>query len=298
MAEIIYVIIVWLFLLYSIGIFSVYTWIALFSYGAVLRYKHGNIFTDYSIIASNLNAPSFSLIAPAYNEGMTVVENVRSLLSIYYHKLDIIIVNDGSKDDSMERLIEAYQLEKVSYIIPGNIATKEVRQVYKSKNPAFKKLIVVDKVNGGKADALNVGINISKADYIVCIDVDCIIEQDAILRLAKPFMEQTDKRLIACGGTIRLANNCKIEKGKVVEVSLPKSWLGRSQALEYIRAFVLGRMAWSRASGLILISGAFGAFDKEIVLACGGYDPKTHFSPPVATIQSFKVQIPFLNLSL
>ena len=275
MAEIIYVIIVWLFLLYSIGIFSVYTWIALFSYGAVLRYKHGNIFTDYSIIASNPNAPSFSLIAPAYNEGMTVVENVRSLLSIYYHKLEIIIVNDGSKDDSMERLIEAYQLEKVSYIIPGNIATKEVKQVYKSKNPAFKKLIVVDKVNGGKADALNVGINISKADYIVCIDVDCIIEQDAILRLAKPFMEQTDKRLIACGGTIRLANNCKIEKGKVVEVNLPKSWLGRSQALEYIRAFVLGRMAWSRASGLILISGAFGAFDKEIVLACGGYDPKT-----------------------
>lgn len=275
MAEIIYVIIVWLFLLYSIGIFSVYTWIALFSYGAVLRYKHGNIFTDYSIIASNPNAPSFSLIAPAYNEGMTVVENVRSLLSIYYHKLEIIIVNDGSKDDSMERLIEAYQLEKVSYIIPGNIPTKEVRQVYKSKNPAFKKLIVVDKVNGGKADALNVGINISKAEYIVCIDVDCIIEQDAILRLAKPFMEQTDKRLIACGGTIRLANNCKIEKGKVVEVNLPKSWLGRSQALEYIRAFVLGRMAWSRASGLILISGAFGAFDKEIVLASGGYDPKT-----------------------
>ena len=123
MAEIIYVIIVWLFLLYSIGIFSVYTWIALFSYGAVLRYKHGNIFTDYSIIASNPNAPSFSLIAPAYNEGMTVVENVRSLLSIYYRKLEIIIVNDGSKDDSMERLIEAYQLEKVSYIIPGNIPT-------------------------------------------------------------------------------------------------------------------------------------------------------------------------------
>ncbi|OYD45404.1 glycosyl transferase [Sphingobacterium cellulitidis] len=275
MAEIIYEIIVWLFLIYSIGIFSVYTWIALFSYGAVLRYKHGNIFTDYSIIASNPNAPSFSLIAPAYNEGMTVVENVRSLLSIYYHKLEIIIVNDGSKDDSIARLIEAYQLEKVSYIIPGNIPTKEVLQVYKSKNPAFKKLIVVDKVNGGKADALNVGINISKSDYIVCIDVDCIIEQDAILRLAKPFMEQTDKRLIACGGTIRLANNCKVENGKVVEVNLPKSWLGRSQALEYIRAFVLGRMAWSRASGLILISGAFGAFDKEIVLACGGYDPNT-----------------------
>lgn len=273
--KIIYHIILWLFFLYSIGIFSVYTWIALFSYGAVLRYKHGNIFTDYSIIASNPNAPSFSLIAPAYNEGKTIVENVRSLLSLYYHKLEIIIVNDGSKDDSIERLVEAYQLEKVSYIIPGNLPTQEVIQVYKSKNPAFKKLIVVDKKNGGKADALNVGINISKSEYIVCIDVDCIIEQDAILKLAKPFMEQTDKRLIACGGAIRLANNCVVENGKVLEVNLPKSWIGRSQALEYIRAFVLGRMAWSRASGLILISGAFGAFDKEIVLACAGYDHKT-----------------------
>ncbi len=274
-AKVIYEIIIWLFLLYATGIFSVYTWIAVFSYGAVLRYKQGNIFTDYSIIATNPNAPSFSLIAPAYNEGKTIVENVRSLLSIYYHKLEIIIVNDGSKDDSMERLIKAYHLEPIPYIIPGNLPTQEVKQVYKSTNPAFRKLLVVDKKNGGKADALNVGINISKSDYIVCIDVDCIIEQDAVLKLAKPFMEQTDKRLVACGGVIRLANNCKIENGKVLEVNLPKTWLGRSQALEYIRAFVLGRMAWSRASGLILISGAFGAFDKEIVLACGGYDHAT-----------------------
>ncbi|MVZ64022.1 sulfatase-like hydrolase/transferase [Sphingobacterium humi] len=268
-------IVIWLFLLYSAGIFSVYSWIAIFSYGAVTRYKQGNVFTDYSMIAKNPNAPGFSLIAPAYNEGKTIVENVRSLLSIYYHKLEIIIVNDGSKDDSMERLIEAYDLEKVSYFIAGNLMTKEVINVYKSSNPAFRKLIVVDKKNGGKADALNVGVNISKNEYIVCIDVDCIIEQDAILKLAKPFMEQTDKRLVACGGVIRLANNCKIENGKVTAVNLPKSWLGRSQALEYIRAFVLGRMAWSRASGLILISGAFGAFDKEIVLACGGYDHNT-----------------------
>lgn len=274
-AKIIYEIVVWLFLIYSMGIFSVYTWIAIFSYGAVTRYKYGNIYTDYSLIATNPNAPSFSLIAPAYNEGKTIVENVRSLLSIYYNKLEIIIVNDGSKDDSIERLVEAYHLEKVTYAISGNLKTQEVVQVYKSKNPAFRKLIVVDKKNGGKADALNVGINISKSDYIVCIDVDCIIDQEAILKLAKPFMEQEDKRLIACGGVIRLANNCKIENGKVVEVNLPKTWLGRSQALEYIRAFVLGRMAWSRASGLILISGAFGAFDKEIVLACGGYDHST-----------------------
>lgn len=274
-AHTVYIIVIWLFLIYSAAVFLVYSWIGIYAFGAVRRYKNENTFTDYGIIASNPNAPTFSLIAPAYNEGLTIVDNVRSLLSLYYHNLEIIIVNDGSKDDSITKLIAAYDLERVSFFVQGTIETKPVKGIYKSKNPAFKKLLVVDKENGGKADALNVGINVSSGEYMVCIDVDCILEQDAILKLAKPFLEQTDKRLIACGGVIRLANNCKIENGKVVGVNLPKSRLGRAQALEYIRAFVLGRMAWSRASGLILISGAFGAFDREIVLQCGGYDTST-----------------------
>ena len=274
-SHIIYEIIIWLFLIYGTAVFLVYGWIGIYALGAVIRYKKENTFTDYSIIASNPNAPTFSIIAPAYNEGMTIVENVRSLLSLYYHNLEIIIVNDGSKDDSMLKLIEAYELEAVSFFVQGEIETNKVREVYKSKNPAFKKLIIVDKDNGGKADALNVGVNISSGEYLVCIDVDCILEQDAILKLAKPFLEQTGKKLIGCGGVIRLANNCKIENGKVTDVNIPKTLLGRTQALEYIRAFVLGRMAWSRASGLILISGAFGVFDRKIVLEVGGYDRHT-----------------------
>ncbi len=267
--------IIWFFVIYSVAVFLIYGWIAFYSLGAVLRYKNKNNFTDFNLIATNKNTPSFSLIAPAYNEGVTIVENVRSLLSLYYNHLEIIIVNDGSKDDSVQKLIDAYDLEIVPFFIQGTIKTSKVRGVYKSKNPAFKKLVVVDKENGGKADALNVGINISTSDYIVCIDVDCILEQDAILKLAKPFLEETNKKVIACGGVIRLANNCKVENGKVTEVNLPKTWLGRNQAIEYIRAFVLGRMAWSRASGLLLISGAFGAFDRKIVVACGGYDRNT-----------------------
>jgi len=274
-SHIIYEIVIWLFLLYGVAVAIIYGWIGIYALGAVLRYKKENTFTDYSIIAANPNAPTFSIIAPAYNEGMTIVENVRSLLSLYYHNLEIIIVNDGSKDDSIQKLIEAYDLEAITYFIQGKIDTNKVRGVYKSKNQAFKKLIVVDKENGGKADALNVGVNISSGQYLVCIDVDCILEQDAILKLAKPFLEQKDKKFIACGGVIRLANNCVIENGKVISVNMPRTLLGRTQALEYIRAFVLGRMAWSRASGLILISGAFGVFDRKIVLACGGYDKKT-----------------------
>ncbi|KMQ72211.1 sulfatase-like hydrolase/transferase [Chryseobacterium koreense] len=274
-SHIIYEVVIWLFLLYSAGVFLIYSWIGIYALGAVIRYKHENTFADYSIIAANPNAPTFSLIAPAYNEALTIVDNVRSLLSLYYHNLEIIIVNDGSKDDSIAKLIEVYELESVAFFIQGQLETQPIKAIYKSKNPAFKKLVVVDKENGGKADALNVGVNISSGDYIVCIDVDCILEQDAILKLAKPFLEQTDKKVIACGGVIRLANNCKVENGKVLDVNIPKTWLGRTQALEYIRAFVLGRMAWSRASGLILISGAFGAFDRKIVLACGGYDANT-----------------------
>lgn len=274
-SHIIYEIVIWLFLLYGAAVALIYGWIGIYALGAVIRYKKVNTFTDYSIIAANPNAPVFSIIAPAYNEGMTIVENVRSLLSLYYHNLEIIIVNDGSKDDSLQKLIEAYELEWVSFFVQGTIETNKVRGIYKSKNPAFKKLIIVDKENGGKADALNVGINVSSGEYLVCIDVDCILEQDAILKLAKPFLEQTDRKIIACGGIIRLANNCVIEDGKVVSVNMPRTLLGRTQALEYIRAFVLGRMAWSRASGLILISGAFGVFDRKIVLECGGYDRNT-----------------------
>jgi len=274
-SHIIYEVVIWLFLLYGTAVAVIYGWIGIYALGAVIRYKKENTFTDYSLIAANPNAPAFSLLAPAYNEGMTIVENVRSLLSLYYHNLEIIIVNDGSKDDSMQKLIEAYELECVAFFVQGTIETNPVKGVYKSKNPAFKKLIVVDKQNGGKADALNVGINVSSGEYLVCIDVDCILEQDAILKLAKPFLEQTDKKIIACGGVIRLANNCVIEDGKVVSVNMPKTLLGRTQALEYIRAFVLGRMAWARASGLILISGAFGVFDRKIVLECGGYDKTT-----------------------
>ena len=274
-SHITYEFIIWLYLIYGTAVFFVYGWIGIYALGAVVQYNKQNVFTDYNIIASNPNAPNFSIIAPAYNEGFTIIENVRSLLSLYYHNLEIIIVNDGSKDDSMAKLIIEYELESVSFFVLGTIETNKVRGIYKSKNPAFKKLIVVDKENGGKADALNVGVNISSGEYLVCIDVDCILEQDAILKLAKPFLEQTDKKLIACGGVIRLANNCKIENGKVTDINIPKTLLGKTQALEYIRAFVLGRMAWSRASGLILISGAFGVFDRKIVLACGGYDRKT-----------------------
>lgn len=262
-------------LIYSLVLFSFYLLLGILSINKVGRYLKRNAFTDYRLLASSQYMPSVSILAPAYNEGETIIENVRSLLSLYYTNLEIIVINDGSKDDSLQKLINEYDLEKVDFHINYQIPSKEVKTVYKSLNPVYKNLIVVDKVNGGKADALNAGINISENDYLISIDADCILEEDAILKMIKPFLEETTEKVIASGGAIRIANSCIVEGGKLVKVILPKNYFATMQTLEYIRAFLLGRMAWARLDGLLLISGAFGAFDKKIVVAIGGYSTST-----------------------
>ncbi|MEO6719505.1 MAG: sulfatase-like hydrolase/transferase [Ferruginibacter sp.] len=262
-------------LVYSVTLLTSYILIGVYSIGATRKYLRKSSFTDYTLLASSNYVPSVSILAPAYNEGANIIENVRSLLSIHYNHLEVIVINDGSKDDSIQKLIDAYDLEAVDFLYHVHIPAKPVKTVYKSRNTVYKKLIVIDKVNGGKADALNTGINLASNKYLVCIDVDCILEQDALLKLVKPFIEETDRRVIATGGVVRIANSCIIENGRLVDVNLPKNFLARVQTLEYIRAFLLGRMAWSRLNGLLLISGAFGAFDREIVIKAGGYDHKT-----------------------
>lgn len=250
-------------LLYSIVLLGFQLFIGIYAIGGIRLYLRSNRFTDYRVLAASQNAPGISILAPAYNEAASIVENVRSLLSIHYNNLEVIIINDGSKDESLNKLISEYSLLKIDFFVNEQIRAKRVRGVYKSDNPVFHKLVVVDKENGGKADALNVGINIASKPYIVCIDVDCILEQDALLKMAKPFLERTRHRVIASGGVIRIANSCVIKNGRLEQVRLPESFLARAQALEYIRAFLLGRMAWSRMNGLLLISGAFGAFERK-----------------------------------
>ncbi len=262
-------------LIYSVSLLTSYIFIGLYSIGETRKYLRKSSFTDYNLLASSNYAPSVSILAPAYNEGANIIENVRSLLSIHYNQLELIVINDGSKDDSMQKLIEAYDLEKVHLLYYVHIPAKQIKAIYKSRNSVYKKLIVIDKVNGGKADALNTGINLASNQYLVCIDVDCILEQDALLKLVKPFIEETNKRVIATGGVVRIANSCVIQNGRLLDVNLPKQFLPRVQTLEYIRAFLLGRMAWSRLNGLLIISGAFGAFDREIVIKAGGYNHNT-----------------------
>ncbi len=274
--QIILEIIHYLFFIYSIAAIGSYLLLAAISAVETVEYKRKNSFVNYKEIMSSNISPSISIIAPAYNESLNIVENVRSLLSNHYVNYDVIIVNDGSKDDSLEKLIEVYDLVPVDYLINEQILTKPLRKgIFKSTNPAFEKLIIVDKENGGKSDALNMGLNISNSKYVACIDVDCLLLEDSLQKMIKPFLETTDRRVIAAGGVIRISNSCVVKDGKLHDVNFPKKLLEQGQILEYIRAFLLGRMAWSRLNGLLVISGAFGLFDKKIAIRVGGYDTKT-----------------------
>jgi len=259
----------------TVVVFVSYTTLMIFSAATLRRYQRKNSYVDYNSIVTSSLAPSVTVIAPAFNESATIVDNSRALLSLYYNNLDVVIVNDGSTDNSLEKMISEYELEKVNYYFDYSLPCERIRGVYKSRNQSFKKLMVIDKINGGKADALNAGLNVARNDLIVSIDADTILEPDALIKLVKPFLEATDKRVIGVGGVVRIANSCDISGGFVRKINLPKKFLPRAQALEYTRAFLIGRMAWSELDGLLLISGALGMFDRDILIKSGGYSTRT-----------------------
>ncbi len=263
------------FLLFTTALFTVFTAMTYLSTRSSLHYRKKNSFVDLSKIMASPLAPSITIIAPAYNEELTIVENIRSLLSLKYVNYEVMVVNDGSKDDTLKKMIEAYDLVKIDKEIDPNWPCKPIRGVYKSSKRVFSKLTVIDKANGGKSDALNTGMRLSENKYIGCIDVDCLLVPDALLHVVKSFYQRSKKRVIAVGGVIRVANSCKISGGALEEIRLPKNWLARFQLLEYTRSFLLGRMAWGRIDSLLIISGAFGFFDREIALEAGGYDTNT-----------------------
>jgi cellulose synthase/poly-beta-1,6-N-acetylglucosamine synthase-like glycosyltransferase len=263
------------FFLFAVVLFAMFT---LMGYLATLNYVHyrkKNSFSDLSKLMASPLAPSITIIAPAYNEGLTIVDNVKSLLALKYVSYEVMVVNDGSKDDTLQKMIDVYDLEKIDVKIDPNWKSKPIRGIYKSKLPAFSKLTVIDKENGGKSDALNTGMALSQNQYVGCIDVDCLLMPDALLHVVKSFYQRSEKRVIAVGGVIRIANSCEIDQGKLKKINLPKNWLARFQLLEYTRSFILGRMAWGRIDSLLIISGAFGFFDREIAVAVGGYDTNT-----------------------
>ncbi|MDI9309064.1 MAG: glycosyltransferase [Limnohabitans sp.] len=221
-------------------------------------------------------APGISIVAPAYNEEMTIIENVTSMLTLNYPKFEVVIVNDGSKDRTLELLIENFELVETPFAYVEKIKTKPFKRILKSTNPAFSKLTVVDKVNGGtKADASNAGINASSYPYFLCTDVDCILSRDALVKMIKPFL-MNKTQVIGVGATLRMANSCVIQNGVITEVRAPKRIIPLFQEVEYLRSYLIGKMGWSRINAIGNISGGLGMFDKSVVIAAGGYDPLSH----------------------
>jgi len=262
-------------MLYAITILIAYFILAIVSSRELFHNIRISKNTNYDAILSSPFTPQISIIAPAFNESLNIVENIKALLGLYYPSFEIVIVNDGSKDNTLQKTIEAFDLEKVPFVIDYKIQCNKVLGVYKSRKNAYSNLTVIDKINGGKADALNSGINIANSDYFIAIDVDSIIDRHALNKLIKPFFEETDKKVIAVGGVIQIANGCKIEDGQLVEVDVPDKLLPKFQVIEYTRTFLFERMGWSRLDGLLLISGALGLFDKQVVIECGGYNNNT-----------------------
>ena len=213
-------------------------------------------------------SPPIALLAPAYNEALTIVESVRSLLSLQYPNFEIVVINDGSKDDTLQVLIDAFGLHPIARNYDLAIPHAPILGLYGASTQP--RLVVIDKQNGGKADALNAGINVSRAPIICSMDADSLLEPDALLRAVRPFVDDPI-RTVAVGGTIRIVNGCRIDHGRVVEVGAPSNVWALLQTVEYLRAFLMACLAWSRVNALTIISGAFGLFRRANIIEVGGY---------------------------
>nr|WP_260508228.1 glycosyltransferase [Cytobacillus firmus] len=217
-------------------------------------------------------AKPVSIIVPAYNEEAGIVASVRSLLSIDYPSFEIIVVNDGSKDATIEKMITHYQMKEINAAVRKQVETKSVKKIYQSAS--LPNLFLIDKENGGKADALNAGINFSHYPYFCSLDGDSVLERDAFLKVMKPILD-SDGEVIASSGSIRIANGCEIQDGNILKVGLAREPLVIMQIIEYLRAFLMGRIGLSRHNLLLIVSGAFGVFSKQWVIEAGGYKTNT-----------------------
>ncbi len=235
---------------------------------ALRRRMRALAFEDFRNLRESGLAPPISIIVPAYNEGKSIIESVRSLLALDYPALEVVVVNDGSKDDTLESLMAEFKLERTPRVYWQRIKSKPVRGIY--WGPSHPNLWVVDKENGRKADAANAGINLASAPYVCVIDGDSVVEREAMAAMMHAIVPHSAET-VAAGGTIRIVNGCAVSGGVVTSVGTPRTFLGASQVLEYLRAFLFGRVAWGELGSLMIVSGAFGIFRKDVLVEIEGF---------------------------
>lgn len=264
----------WGIITYMIAISLVYFVLMILGFFALRRY-HGRLLrTERDALFSSSIVPRISVLVPAFDEAETIVDSVKALLTLRYPNHEVVVVNDGSEDGTLDRLVEEFRLYRSSRVPTGSLDTKRIRAVYESRDPI--PLVVVDKENGGKGDALNAGLNHSRASLVGVVDADSILEPDSLLHVMKPFLADGDSdHTLASGGIVRVANGCRVRYGRVVEIGAPTSVLAGFQAIEYLRAFLGGRIAYSFLNSLLVISGAFGVFRRSAVLEAGGFLTET-----------------------
>ena len=261
----------WAIIFYVSGINAVYFLLMVLGFFALRSYRARQTPETRDALLNSPLLPEVSIIMPAHNEAVTISQSVRSMLNLNYPKFEVVVVNDGSKDNTLGVLIKEFHLCKSTFRA-GTTMTRPVRGVYRSRDPI--RLTVVDKENGGKADALNAGLNVVRAPLIAAVDSDSLLEEDALLHVVEPFVDSPGK-VVASGGIIRVVNGCQVERGKVTRISSPRRILPLFQTIEYLRAFLGGRVAFSFLNSLLLISGAFSVFDREALMEAGGFATTT-----------------------
>ncbi|MBD3782031.1 MAG: glycosyltransferase family 2 protein [Micrococcales bacterium] len=216
--------------------------------------------------------PGVSVVVPAYNEETLIVTSVRAMLALRYPRHEVVVVDDGSTDGTLAALTRAFDLVEVPHRATGEIPVRvAVRRVLVPRN-GHTPLLVVSKDNSGRSEAINVGINAARQEIVVITDADSVLEPDALVRVTQPFIDDP-LRVVAAGGTVRAVNGSKVMSGRLVRLQMPRSWLARAQVMEYLRSFLIGRTGWAAVDTLLLISGAFGVYRRDVVIEAGGLDP-------------------------
>lgn len=255
---------------YSLLLIVSYVMLLVFAYQYSFRYRQWSNKYICNMVQSSPFVPGISVVAPAYNEEKTIVDNVRSLLKMDYPNFDVCIVNDGSKDRTLELLIETFEMVEVPFEYVEHVHSAPFKRLFKSINPAYARLMVVDKVNGGtKADAVNAGLNVISNPYFINTDVDCILSKDAMYQCIFPVIQ--DRHIIAVSGTMSMSNGASMSNGEIVDLRPSSRPIPLFQDLEYKRSFLVGKMGWSRINAMNNVSGGYGLFSTEVVVNEGGY---------------------------
>lgn len=255
---------------YSLLLIVSYVMLLVFAYKYSFRYRQWSNKYICNMVQSSPFVPGISVVAPAYNEEKTIVDNVRSLLKMDYPNFDVCIVNDGSKDRTLELLIETFEMVEVPFEYVEHVHSAPFKRLFKSINPAYARLMVVDKVNGGtKADAVNAGLNVISNPYFINTDVDCILSRDAMYQCIFPVIQ--NRHIIAVSGTMSMSNGASMSNGEIVDLRPSSRPIPLFQDLEYKRSFLVGKMGWSRINAMNNVSGGYGLFSTEVVVNAGGY---------------------------